>query len=317
MKKTKPFIPVLKLQPVFVERIWGGSWLKEEFSYPITSDKIGECWVISAHPSANCIVLNSPYKGSKLSDVYYDRRDLFAFDRRDKFPLLVKFIDAKEDLSVQVHPDDEYALKHEGQSGKSEAWIILNAKPDTRILVGHKAKSHQELKDMVYSGRWGDLLKYRPLASGEIINIPSGTVHALCAGTALIEIQQSSDVTYRLYDYNRIDKNGSKRELHLQKSIDVIQVPSEDSPVRTMPKKHGHNRLVRILETPHFEVQSLIVDHNYKFVNHDHKYYLVAIIKGRGKIGSLKAKKGDSFILTSPASNLTFQGNMRLIVVSN
>ncbi|MDY0345955.1 MAG: type I phosphomannose isomerase catalytic subunit [Bacilli bacterium] len=307
-------ISIIKLAPVLVEKIWGGTWLKEQFGYKSKSNNIGESWVISAHPSGDCKVLNGFYKGKTLSQLYNLRRDLFANDAHEKFPLLVKLIDAKEDLSVQVHPNNEYAQKHEGQSGKSEAWIILNAESNARILVGHNARTHHELQQLVNEQKWRDLLNYRKLVKGEIIYIPSGTLHAICAGTSLIEIQQSSDVTYRLYDYDRIDDEGKKRELHLEKSLDVIDVPAKKQKQIFMPENFDYNHLNKVLQTPYFRINSLIVYDDYIFTNPEHKYYLIAVLNGEGKIGRLKATKGNSFILTSNSKKIQFQGDMHLII---
>ncbi|NCA97504.1 MAG: mannose-6-phosphate isomerase, partial [Bacteroidia bacterium] len=240
---------ILKLRPVLVERIWGGTWLKHEFGYQTTSPSIGEAWVISAHKSGDCQIENGLYKGQTLSEVYREHRELFANDQAEKFPLLVKFIDAKEDLSVQVHPGDAYAQAHEHQSGKSEAWIILGALPNSRILIGHNAKNRDELTSMINQQKWNQLLTYRDVAKDEVINIPSGTVHAICAGTTLIEIQQSSDVTYRLYDYDRLDNEGQKRDLHLNKAIDVIDVPHVVVPRKFLPNNPPSNALISVLKT--------------------------------------------------------------------
>lgn len=316
MNKNKPRLTVIKLAPVQVERIWGGTWLREQFGYVTKSETIGETWVISAHPSGNCKVLNSIYKGMSLSDLYDIRRDLFANDPSEKFPLLVKFIDAKEDLSVQVHPNDDYARRHENQNGKSEAWLILDCKPKTDILIGHQAQTREQLRAMIYGGRWEELLTYRPLQKGEIINIPSGTLHAICAGTSLIEIQQSSDITYRVFDYDRLDAKGHKRELHLEKSIDVIDVPHVQAPIRLMPKRQLSNRVKDLLVTPHFKIQSLAVKSSLVLNNKKHEYLLVAVLSGSGKIGSLKAEKGESFIVTSQVENLKIQGKLKLIIAS-
>jgi len=316
MNIEKPSVSVIKLAPVLVERLWGGTWLKEQFGYKTNSDRIGESWIISAHPSGDCKILNSVYKGLTLSQLYNKRRDLFANEASEKFPLLAKFIDAKDDLSVQVHPGDDYANKYEGQSGKSESWFVLNVKPNARILIGHKAKSREQLKSLVYSGNWNNLLSYRPLRKGEIINIPSGTLHAICSGTSLLEIQQSSDVTYRVYDYDRIDKNGHKRELHLAKSIDVIDVPARQNVLRTMPEKQVNNSLIDLLDTAYFVVKSLMVKDLYRLDNKSHKYFLLVVLKGSGKIGSLVAKKGNSFIVTSKQAKITLRGKMHIIIAT-
>ncbi|HOC80350.1 MAG TPA: class I mannose-6-phosphate isomerase [Bacilli bacterium] len=312
----KPFIPLIKLRPVHLEKIWGGTWLKNEFGFKTKGNNIGESWLISAHSGGDCKVLNGFYKGTTLSQLYDSRRDLFADDEHEKFPLLVKFIDAREDLSVQVHPGDEYARKHEGESGKSEAWIILSTKPKTRIQIGHRAKTREDLRRLVEEGRWNELLSYRSLTKSELINIPSGTLHAICAGTALLEIQQSSDVTYRLFDYDRLDSAGNKRPLHLQKALDVITTPHLASKGIHLPKTKDSNAVKQILRTPYFQISSLRVSEPLTFYNLKNKYYLIIVLDGHGKIGRLSADKGDSFIITSKSIKTTLKGQMHLIISS-
>lgn len=316
MKTDKTLVPILKLKPVLVERIWGGTWLKTEFGFKTKSQNIGEAWVISAHRSGDCPIVNGPFKGQTLSEVYHEHRELFANDRSDTFPLLIKLIDAKDDLSVQVHPGDQYAQRHERQSGKSEAWIILGAHPDSRILVGHNAKSREQLKDLINAQKWDKLLTYRPLKKDEVINIPSGTVHAICAGTSLIEVQQSSDVTYRLYDYDRVDDKGHKRELHLAKAMDVIDVPHKNTSQIFLPSKPVSNVLVKVLTTPYFKISTLVVDGEYNFHSSIESYYLVTILSGIGQVDSLKVKKGNSFIITSQSNSVKIRGQMRMIIAT-
>ncbi|MFA5481544.1 MAG: type I phosphomannose isomerase catalytic subunit [Bacilli bacterium] len=316
MSSPNKKINLLKLEPLFVERIWGGTWLKEEYGYKIDKPNIGECWAISAHPSGDCKIASGYYHGWTLSQIYEQRRDLFADDSHNKFPLMVKLIDAKDDLSIQVHPDDRYARLHEGQSGKSEAWIILHTLPNARIQIGHTAMTRDELCELVKAGKWDQLLKYRPLKEGEVFDIKSGTLHAICKGTSLIEIQQSSDLTYRVYDYDRVDHNGLKRPLHIDKALDVIAIPQQDKPIRYLPLNRKKNILFNVLSNDYFAIQALDVDGKYTFVNRDRNYFLVTILEGQGKIGGRQFKKGESIILTSRFSRMTFQGKMRLVLAN-
>ncbi|MFA5686693.1 MAG: type I phosphomannose isomerase catalytic subunit [Bacilli bacterium] len=305
---------ILKLKPHFEETLWGGNNLKKEFNFKVETNQLGEVWLISAHPSGESRLINTYFKSKTLSYVYQNYKQLFSNERGSKFPLLVKFIDAKKDLSVQVHPNDEYALKHEKQKGKSEAWIILNKAPNTRILIGHNAKTKEELTSLINKKNWDELLTYRELNKHEIINIPSGTVHAICEGTTLLEIQQSSDVTYRLYDYDRLDKNNNLRPLHLEKAIDVINVPHEHEKIQYLPTKQNYNEIHKLLLTKYFSISSLKVNEKYRFINNKSKYYLVVILDGVGKIAQFKAKKGDSFIVTSLSKTVLFQGDLNLII---
>lgn len=306
---------ILKLIPVFHEKIWGGKRLKEEFGYPIPSEKTGECWAISALPQGDCLIANGQFKGQHLSEVYHAHRELFSNDSHETFPLLVKIIDAHDDLSVQVHPDDAYALKNEKQSGKTEAWIILEIEKDARVELGHRATTKTELNDWVLSGQWGKLLNYRPLRLGEVIYVPTGTVHALCRGTLLLEIQQSSDVTYRLYDYDRVVENGKHRDLHIAKALDVINVPYKAEPIRLMKKETNFSEVVTLIESHYFSIYELLVKGECLYPNEKGLYYLISVISGEGLINGVAVHKGDHLIATSLCESIRLTGDMTVIAV--
>ena len=219
---------ILFTEPVFKSMIWGGNRLKTEFGYSIPSDNTGECWAISAHPKGDCIIKNGSFKGKSLSWLWDNEGHLFGNRSEKAFPLLIKIIDAKADLSIQVHPDDEYAaLVENGSFGKTECWYILDCDKDAKIVIGHNAKDKEELKAMIKDKKWDDLIRLSPIKKGDFFQINPGTVHAIKAGTMLLETQQNSDITYRLYDYDRLDGK-DLRQLHIKESIDVIKCPHQD-----------------------------------------------------------------------------------------
>ena len=204
--------------------MWGGDRLKE-FNYTLQSNHVGECWAVSAHKKGDNLVLSDKYKGLTLSQLYNEHRDIFGNISYEEFPLLTKIIDAKEDLSVQVHPNDEYAMKTENSKyGKTECWYIIDAKSNAKIIIGHNASSKTELKEMINKGEWNNFLREVSVKKGDFFFIPAGTVHAIKGGTLILETQQSSDITSRVYDYDRL-QNGKPRELHIKQSIDVIDAP--------------------------------------------------------------------------------------------
>jgi mannose-6-phosphate isomerase class I len=214
---------ICKLSPLFFEKVWGGSKLKSLYNYDC-SDKTGEAWGISGHKNGSSIISNGQFKGWSLRELYNQKPELFGSYPSNEFPILIKVIDAMEDLSIQVHPDDEYARKFENSLGKTECWHILETEPNTEIIIGHKAKNLEEFKDYVKNNDFESVLNKFPIKKNDEFNIYAGTIHAICKGTLLLEIQQSSDITYRLYDYNRLS-NGKLRELHLDKAFDVIKFP--------------------------------------------------------------------------------------------
>ncbi len=190
-----------------------------EFEYP-THEKIWgeEKWIISAHANGQAII-----KGTKqnLGEYYLENRGQFGDNLPEEFPLLVKVINTFDDLSIQVHPNDEYAMKHEQSLGKSECWYILDAK-DTDIIAGQKKLTKAELEEAIENNKFFELCELKKIQQGDFFYIPPGCIHAIRRNTSILEIQQSSDITYRLYDYERRDDNGNLRELHLKQAVDVI-----------------------------------------------------------------------------------------------
>ena len=214
----------LFLTPVMHEKIWGGQRLKTNYNYDIPSEKTGECWAISAHPNGVTTVSNGQYKGRGLDDLYQNEKHLFGNPTDNVFPLLTKILDADDWLSVQVHPDDSYGLAHEGELGKTECWYILEAEDGAEIIYGHNAQSKEELRQQIEAGDWDKLLNHVPVKKGDFFFVPSGTMHAIGKGIMILETQQSSDTTYRVYDFDRRDDAGNLRELHIEKSIDVLTI---------------------------------------------------------------------------------------------
>lgn len=305
---------ILFLKPVFQERIWGGRKLEKQFSYDIPAGNIGECWGISAHPNGESIVMNGPHQGKKLSELWEKNRDLFGNNQSDKFPLLVKVLDANLDLSVQVHPDDNYAHEFEnGEFGKTECWYILECAEGADIIFGHNATSKMEAKKMVEEGEWNKFLRRVPIKAGDFFYVPSGTVHALCEGTLVLEVQQSSDTTYRLYDYNRLDDIGEARELHLEKSLDVITIPHVMKNQKPLVIEHQGVKITQFVKNEFFSVFKYDVNGKYAF-QADEIYLLISIIDGAGQVDGVKVNKGDHFIVLPSCEFLNFTGNFQAIV---
>ena len=196
---------ILRMAPIFQSKIWGGQRLSTVFDYPIPSDHTGECWAISGHPGGDCTVVGGPYDGKTVGWLWKNEPQLFGSLPGDIFPLLIKIIDAKDDLSIQVHPNDEYAGVHEnGSLGKTECWYVLDCDEGATIIIGHNASSKEEMAAMVNEDRWNELLRQVPIHKGDFFQIDPGCLHAIKGGTLILETQQSSDVTYRFYDYGRL-----------------------------------------------------------------------------------------------------------------
>ncbi|MEH7226707.1 mannose-6-phosphate isomerase, class I [Bacillus sp. JJ1566] len=306
------------LTPLFQERIWGGSKLRTEFGYSIESDLTGECWAVSAHPNGQSIVSQGPYKGKTLGELWEEHRELFGNMKGEVFPILTKILDANNDLSIQVHPNDEYANEHEnGELGKTECWYVIDCEVDAEIIYGHTAQTKGQFIEMIESGDWNGLLSRIKVKPGDFFYVPSGTIHALCSGVLILETQQSSDTTYRVYDYDRIDQNGKKRELHIQKSIDVTTIPHEDITVKPGFKKIPGATITTFVREQYFSVYKWETEGSVAF-DEDKHFLICSVLKGSGEIvtdeGSFAIGKGNHFILPTGLGKFQMKGNMELIV---
>ncbi|WP_062354003.1 mannose-6-phosphate isomerase, class I [Bacillus kwashiorkori] len=306
------------LKPIFQERIWGGTALREQFHYEIPSDKTGECWAISAHPNGQSVVLNGELAGKTLGEVWKTNQELFGNNESDVFPLLTKILDANADLSVQVHPNDDYASKNEnGELGKTECWYIIDCKEDAELVFGHTAQTKMELRQQIKEGNWNELLRRVKIKPGDFFFVPSGTIHALCEGTLVLETQQSSDTTYRVYDYDRVDSSGNKRELHIEKSIDVTVVPHKDPQLNIIVEHRENAEITTYVESDYFSVYKWNINGETVF-NDTKRFLLASVIEGEGTFvvdgKSFPLNKGDHFIVPATVEEYSIKGELELIV---
>lgn len=308
----------LFLKPLFMYRIWGGTALRDKFNYEIPSENTGECWAISSHENGDCEITNGKFKGMTLSNLWSNHKELFGNMAGDKFPLLTKILDANDNLSVQVHPDNEYAKKNEhGELGKTECWYIIDCDDDAEMIFGHNAKSKEELEYMVSNNKWSDLLRRVKVNKGDFFYVPSGTIHALCKGTLVLETQQNSDTTYRVYDYDRVDSNGNKRELHVDKSIAATTVPHVENKPNYSIIENDNFKLTTFLSNEFFSVHKLDVFTEYSSTQNK-PFELYSVIDGNGKLVSnsneYSLNKGDNFILPNNFGEFKLIGNLQLII---
>lgn len=224
----------LTFDPIFSERLWGGRKLETVLGKKLSGDQIGESWELSAMEGAVSQVSNGPLAGTSLEELVerfgeeiLGNRVLERFGR--KFPILVKFIDAKLDLSIQVHPGDEQAAKEHNSFGKTEMWYIMQADPGSRLILGfNRDITRQEYQDSLAAGRLMELVHQEPVQEGDTFFIAPGTIHAIGEGIMLAEIQQTSDITYRVYDFDRLGKDGRKRELHTDLALEAMNYQVRD-----------------------------------------------------------------------------------------
>lgn len=308
----------LFLKPVFQERIWGGTALRDKFNYEISTEHTGESWAISGHPNGQSVVKDGPYSGKTIRDLWTSNHDIFGNYPSDVFPLLTKVLDANKDLSVQVHPNDDYAKVNEnGEFGKTECWYIIDCKEDAELVFGHTAQTKDEFIRQVDAENWNELLQRVKIKPGDFFYVPSGTIHALCEGTLVLEIQQNSDTTYRVYDYDRTDQSGNKRELHLKKAIEVTAVPHSNVEIELKYEVKPGAKLTTFVEAEYFSVYKWDINGKSTFVQ-DKSFMLFSILSGEGniKVGneSYTIRKGDHFIMPSNIGEFILEGTMEIIV---
>ena len=231
----------LKLQSPLNDYLWGGTRLKTEYGKETDLEKVAESWELSCHKDGQSVILNGEAAGMKLED-YIAREGKHMIlgthgTRFSYFPLLIKLIDARDNLSVQVHPDNEYALRVEGEYGKTEMWYIVDCVPGASLLYGFKQKiSKEEFKRRIEDNTLLDVCNRVPVHPGDVFFIESGMLHAIGEGILIAEIQQNSNSTYRIYDYGRVGKDGKPRELHIQKAMDVTRLEPPSRPVGALTK---------------------------------------------------------------------------------
>ena len=304
---------IIKLEPVFKNMLWGGRKLETEFGYQIPDGPVGECWAISAHPNGDCTIATGEYAGQKLSWLWDNHRELFGGVEGDRFPLLIKIIDAKEDLSIQVHPDNAYAAEHEnGSLGKKECWYVLDAEPGQQIIVGQNARSREEFAAMVEAGRWDELVNKVPCKKGDFFQVDAGTVHAIMGGTVVLETQQSSDITYRVYDFDRPQADGTLRELHLDKALDVIDYASAAPSTGSVevPSSDG----TAVLESNECYTVEYVRVTDALTVPTPHPFTCVSVIEGSGTLNGEPVAKGSHLLALAACDALELAGDMALII---
>ncbi|WP_123041733.1 type I phosphomannose isomerase catalytic subunit [Cohnella candidum] len=316
---VKPY--PLHFRPEFKERVWGGRAL-ERFGFDVPAGAIGEGWMIADHPNGVSHVTNGPLSGQGLDAVREAYGETWfgakgSHSGNGRFPLLIKLLDCNDDLSVQVHPNDHYAGLPKGELGKTEMWYVLSAKPDAKIIYGlQPGVTRESMAQAIEEGRIMDTLQVVPVEAGDTFYIPAGTVHALCAGVVVAEIQQNSDTTYRLYDYDRPGLDGKPRELHIEDSLNVTAFEGSDATrMKTDGAKPGEWHT--LASSPYFRTEKGVVDGAWKLATTPDSFVILIVCEGEGTIGwadgSLQAKSGDCFLLPAPLGEYTLDGNMTVL----
>lgn len=312
----------LQFFPIIKDRIWGGTKLKTVLNKTIISEISGESWEISTVPNDISIVKNGVLKDKSLNELIdsYPSEILGnqVYQRFGKqFPLLFKFIDAKSDLSIQVHPNDELAQKRHNSFGKTEMWYVMQADDEARLIVGFKHKSSPEeyLKNL-QNKTLETILDSKKVAQGDVFFLATGTVHAIGAGTVIAEIQQTSDITYRIYDFDRVDANGNKRELQLEHAMDAINFNVVKSKIE-YPKQINQSN--EVVHCPYFKTNFIALNEQLSIQNDKDSFLVYMCVEGNFEIDlenqKYAYKKGDTVLIPAEIKDFKLLGNASLLEI--
>lgn len=285
----------IKFNPILKERLWGGTKLKTLFNKPIETDITGESWEVSAVKGDISVVANGDFAGKSLQELI----DLYPNELLGKhvyekfgadFPILIKFIDAREDLSIQVHPNDELAKKRHNSFGKTEMWYVMQADEGAELIVGfNKDVSKEEYQQLLDNEQLTEIMNYEKVTEGDTFFINTGKVHAIGGGIIIAEIQQTSDITYRVYDFNRKDKNGNLRELHTEQALDAIDYQKKDDFKVTYSKSDNYTN--EMVNCPYFITNYLKLTENFeKEIGSQDSFHIYMCVKGSGVISDGKTE---------------------------
>ncbi len=301
---------ILKLNPAVKDYIWGGTRLSKEFDIVSFTDRQAEAWMLSCHEAGECVIENTEFRGRTLSDVLENEGRAYLgknCEKFESFPILIKLIDALDNLSVQVHPDDEYALKNEGEYGKTEAWYIVDCDEGAEIIYGFKKDvTKEEFRKSIEENTLLEYVNRVKVKKGDIFFIEAGTLHAICKGILLAEVQQNSNTTYRVYDYGRL-QNGKPRELHIEKAIDVTTtkaINADGKPLKA-PEQHEGWSETLLCSCELFTMKRLEVEERAVVVADESSFVSLVAVEGNGVV-----MRGDSCITLYKGESLFIPAGM-------
>ena len=312
---------IIKLKPAFKDYIWGGTRLRDDFGKDCDYDKVAESWELSCHKDGPSVVDNGEYAGLTLAE-YIEKagKSVLGTDceKFENFPILIKLIDAKDNLSVQVHPDNEYAQRVEGEYGKTEMWYVVDCDPGATLLYGFKHEiSKDEFAARIADNTLLEVTNAVPVKKGDVFFIEVGTLHAIGKGILIAEIQQNSNTTYRIYDYGRVGKDGKPRELHVEKAKDVTNLcPAKQYPETPVEEKDGYK--IKLLSScEYFTTYRVDVETKAVLEADEKSFNSVLLLDGEAVItadDAVKAKKGDSIFIPAGTGKYTVEGKCTFVL---
>lgn len=312
----------LKLIPVFKEIVWGGNRLKEDYGFKSNLNNIAEAWMLCARKDGDNIIANGEFAGKSFTEFVKENKSVLGTkgEKYEEFPLLIKFIDAKADLSVQVHPDDDYARVHENSYGKTEAWYILDCDEGAELIYGfNKNLTSDEFRKSIEDNTFLDYVNKVKVKKGDVFFINAGTLHAIGSGILLAEVQQNCNTTYRVYDYNRL-VDGKPRELHVEKAIDVTDTvpPTRNGDPDSAPVINGDATEQALCQCEFFKMDTLAVDGSYSLSATEESFISLLVLEGEGNLTAngeaSELKAGDSIFIPANCGDVAINGKIKLLV---
>ncbi|HET6786221.1 MAG TPA: type I phosphomannose isomerase catalytic subunit [Erysipelotrichaceae bacterium] len=306
---------LLFFKPIGRFALWGVNLVKNYFQYNEFPDGIGQFWSFSTQDNASNICLNGVYKGCTLKQIWEENPDLFR-SKYHGFPFIISLVGAEDNLSIQVHPNDQIAQSLGYEMGKNEAWYFLDSKPGSTIYYGHTYKNKKEMLEAVYTDHFDEKLLKKKVLKDSFVYLPAGLVHAMGKGNVVYEIQQSTDVTYRLYDFNRKDSEGHSRPLHLDEGLECIDFNQNDLDKEVAPLVQwlDTSKLTQYVCDPSFIIYKFDVNER---LNYSIDRYLVCTVtSGEGKVNNVRIKLGDSFLVPCTIKEIKLEGTMTIMATS-
>lgn len=310
---------IIRLKPVFKDYIWGGNRLRDEFGFESEYEILAEGWMLAARNDGENTCIGGKFDGMPFSDIIKDHPEYLGTNgnKFPFFPLLIKLIDAKNNLSVQVHPNDEYAMKTEGEFGKTECWYILDCEPDSEIIFGFKKEISKDVfRRSVEDGTFLQYVNREKVKKGDLFFIEAGTLHAIGKGILLAEIQQNSNITYRVYDYGRLGADGRPRPLHIENAIEVTECvpPKPESKGAGVPEIYDGFTKQPLVKCDLFTTDKYTSHGSFTLNADDTSFVSLLITDGSGEIDGLNVKKGDSLFVPARYGKFSLSGNFDVIV---
>lgn len=310
----------MKLTAPCKDYIWGGNRLRKEYGKVSDADKIAESWELSCHKDGESLIANGEFKGKTLSE-FIEKHGKGVLgkncERFENFPILIKLIDAKDNLSVQVHPNNDYALRVEGEYGKTEMWYIVDCDPGAELLYGFKSNiAKDEFERRIRDNTLLEVTNNVPVHKGDVFFIEAGTLHAIGKGILIAEIQQNSNTTYRIYDYGRVGADGKPRQLHIDKAVEVTELapPKYPTTAKGAPEKKEGYTVQLLSECEYFRVNKVSVREKCELEAGKASFNSVLVLDGEGEIDGVELKKGDSCFIPAGYGKYLFKGKAELIV---